>query len=315
MAVDVRYRTWMGYKQKVGDVYFFEIRIVLYIEVANYPLIQIGVARIPNDIETIFTLAKALKEIPLLIPELTVFPLLSGLDDWDCPEDLKLDYVSAPGYVSDTDYTALSVFPWTTPSFYMALCAYIPIADERTEIPSSVPDHDKQEVTDPDGTVFSPEKSGWWLADITIAAYTSGSGETRGWYDGAFVWDGIDIDSEIPPHLWYTYTDTDPFLTRPRVSRPLTWSINLAPAWTQGFFNHYESSGPNYWLEQDRWRVADENSPYWFYPEIEVDVGGGGQIPIVQGVSLLGLLGLPSAAAGGLDPMGGTDIFKFFKGG
>jgi hypothetical protein len=61
--------------------------------------------------------------------------------------------------------------------------------------------------------------------------------------------------------------------------------------------------------------VPSETYPYIFYPEAEEDSGGGGHIPIVQGISLLGLLGLPSGAAGGFKPMAGTDIFKFLKGG
>jgi hypothetical protein len=71
----------------------------------------------------------------------------------------------------------------------------------------------------------------------------------------------------------------------------------------------------NYSLQQDRWKHIYPNVPYVFYPEVEEDTGGGGHIPIVQGVSLLGLLGMPPGPAGGLKAMGGVDIFKFFKGG
>lgn len=315
MALDVRYQTWMGFKQKVGDVYFFEIRLCLYIELVNYPLIQIGVSRIPNDPAFLYTLAKALKEVPLLIPELTVFPLLTGLDDWDCPEDLKLDLITAPAYVSGADYIALSVFPWTTPSFWMALAAYIPVVDANTAIPSSVTDKDKFEVEDPDGTVFMPEKSQWYEQDDTIAIYTTFYNRTDAFFDGAFVWEGIDISSETPPHIWWTYTDVDPWIERPQVQRASSWSISLAPSTVRGFENYYDSWSGNYALYQTRWKITLPVMTFEFYPAVEEDTGGGGHIPIAQGVSLLGLLGLPPGAAGGLNPMGGVDIFRFFKGG
>lgn len=315
MALDVRYQTWMGFKQKVGDVYFFEIRLCMYIELANYPLIQIGVARIPNDPEFLYTLAKALKEIPLSIPQNTNFPLVTGADDWDCPEDIKLDKVTAPAYVSDTDYTALSVFSWTTPSFWMSLCAYVSTEDASTEIPESVPNHDKMEVSDPNGTVFMPCKDQWWKSPDVVAVYTSFYGRTDAMFDGAFIWEGIDISEEIPPHIWWCYTAVYPFESRPRVSRPLTWRINLAPAWTRGFYNHYESSGSNYSLEQDRWVTSFPSMGFQFYPEVPPG-GGGFPTGISVGVGLLGLLGLPGGGLGCPGVGRGTiDIVEFIKGG
>lgn len=322
MAFVLDYQTWMGFKQVVSSKYTFEIRTAPEDVIGSYPLLELGVERIPNDPNPLYTPASALVEVPLLIPEETLFPLVTGVDDWECPENLKLDKILISPYISDTDHTAFSEFPWNMPMFAGGASGgggasgiWIPVGDDSEAIPDSITDHDKTWVTNPNGWVFSPQKSGWWKQEITIAFYTTINGDTRGFFDGAFVWDGIDISSEVPPHIWYTYTHEFPWAARPWVSRALTWKITLAPAWTRGFYNHYYSSGSNYFLYQDRWRVPSETYPYIFYPEVVEDTGGGGCIPITQGVSLLGLLGLPTGATGGLKPMGGTDIFKFFKGG
>ncbi len=322
MAFDLLYQTWMGFKQKVGDVYTFELRTAPEDIIDDYPLLQLGVQRLPNDPSVYYTPKSALKDVPFLIPELTSFPLVTGVGDWDCPEDLKLDKIKVSPYISDTDYSGESSFPWDMPMFAGGTSGgggasgeWIPVGDPSTPVPASVPNHDKDETSDPPGWIFSPQKAGWGKSGITIAVYTTFYNRTDAMFDGAFVWDGIDISSEVPPHIWYTYTDEDVWAFRPYVFRPLSWRITLAPAWTLGFYNHYESSGSNYWLEQDRWGVPDENTPYVFYPTFEEDTGGGGHVPIVQGVSLLGLLGLPGGTTGGLKPMRGIDILKFLKGG
>lgn len=319
MAFDLNYQTWMGFKQKVGGVYTFELRAAPEDIIDDYPLLQLGVQRLPNDPNKLYTPKTALKEVPFLIPELTSFPLSTGAGDWDCPEDLKLDKIKISPYISDTDYAGESSFPWDLPMFAGGASGgggasgeWIPVGDVSTPVPGSVPGHDKDETSDPPGWVFSPQKAGWWLADVTIAAYTPGMGETRGWLDGAFVWDGIDISEQIPPHIWYSYTDENPFTTRPYVSRLLTWSISLAPAWVRGFFNHYESIGSSYWLEQDRWRVPDENTPYVFYPDFSESTGGGGVPVVIQGINLLSAFGLSDGLGDTPGPLRKLmDIFNF----
>lgn len=317
---DLNYETWMGFEQQVGDVYTFELRTAPENIVDDYPLLELGVLRLPNDPNKFFTPKTALKEVPFIIPSGTSFPRTNGAGTWNAPEDLKIDKVKISPYISDTDYAAESSFPWDMPFFSGGASGgggasgeWIPTGDPSTPVPGSVPDHDKDESDDPPGWIFSPQKAGWWLSGETIAVYTTFYGRTDGMFDGAFVWDGIDISMEVPPHIWYSYTDENAFADRPYVFRPLTWRITLAPAWTRGFYNHYESSGSNYWLEQDRWHVPNETTPYVFYPNFEEDTGGGGVPATVEGIGLLGAFGLGDGISGGQKPLTGIDIFKWLK--
>lgn len=308
-------KTWIGFKEKTGDIYRFEVKVIMQAAAAGNDKVQDGFDLMPSPASVFLTVEDALKDFYSFIAESAQYPYVVGEATWEAPEDLKLDIIRALGVVSPQDYIDRSVFPWDIPMFISAVVDFLGLGTTSTPIPESVPDHDEEEVEDPDGTVFYPDKDQFYMVEESIAGYSPGQGETRGWYDGAFVWDGIDISSETPPHIWETYTDTTIWTSRPYVSRPLTWSISLAPAVTRGFFNHYESSGPSYWLEQDRWRVVDPNVPYVFYPEVEDDTGGGGVPATVQGVGLLGAFGLGDGISGGLRLMTGADIFKFLKGG
>jgi len=304
--LNLSYKTWMGHWKTIGTRYHFMVRLCLMVEVANYPLMQIGVARIPNDALFMFTIKQAMDALPLYIPATTEFPNYTGTDSWECPVDLWLDKINALAYVSGTDYAAASLFPWTVPSFYEGRIEYIPVTEERTVIPNSVPDHWKEEYTDPfPCTVFSPNKSGWWVQSDTIAVHTDFYDRTDAFFDGAFVWEDIDLSEEVPPHIWHCYVDCFPWETRPRVSRDLAWKITLAPAYTRGFYNHYTYGGTLYKLEQDRWKVPSEATPYVIYPGPEPPPSGGFPSILPTAISLLGLLGLPINV--------GPGIFQFLK--
>lgn len=310
---DLAIKTWIGFKEKTGDIYRFNIKILTEAAEVGNSKVQNGFAKMPSPAAVFITVEDALKGFYNFIAASAQYPYVVGESTWTAPEDLKLDMIKAIGIVSPQDYIDRSVFPWDIPAFISAIVDFLGLGTPSTPIPESVPDHSKDEVEDPDGTIFVPDKDQYYLVPEYIAGYSTVTGETRGYSDGAFVWDGIDISSEIPPHIWEAYTDFALWVERPYVFRPLTWRINKAPAVTRGFFNHYESSGSNYWLEQDRWKHISPTIPFVFYPEVDDDTGGGGVPATVQGVGLLGAFGLGDGVLGGLKPMTGIDIFKWLR--
>lgn len=229
----------MCFSQKVGDVYNFKVRLALYIEVANYPLLQLGVSRFPNDPEMIRAVNQIMAEIPSGISSGTTYPYCNGSGEYTVPEDLQFDYAEALSFVDPSNYVEAGVITWDRTTYYESTLYYIPVADPVTEVPESVENHDK--VITGEGTYFTPIKSLWTDDELRVAERHSTFNYTIAWCDFAFMYEGCDLDPST--HIWTGYDQVFPFATRPYVQYNGAKDIASCLSDNNGYTLAYKSLG------------------------------------------------------------------------
>ena len=204
--VDVKLQPWLGYNFSGGGTYFFKLRICKYIEVANYPLIQIGVSYLDLVAALNFTIAEVLLAAPLTILSGQKVPYANLSGEWTCPEDIKLDRATAPVIVNPQDYTELSVLPWTVPTFFESDLEYIPVGSAFTPIPESKTGMWKDELPG-EGAIFMPNKSMYGYGDRTVATMSETFDYTLFSWWGQFVYSGCDL---LETHILLNYDTSFP---------------------------------------------------------------------------------------------------------
>jgi len=210
-VIGVKLSPWLGYSFSGGGVYFFKVRICKYIEVANYPLIQVGVTYLDLAELVSFTMAEVLTAVPLVISSGSNIPYDHLGGTWVCPEHIKLDKASAPVIINPNDYVALSVFPWTIPTFFEADLEYIPIGNDYSEIPESIPNMWKEEIPG-NGAVFSGNKGQDSNQNYSFAIRNSYYNYTTFTWWGQMLYEGCDLDED---HILLNYDTNYPTATDP----------------------------------------------------------------------------------------------------
>lgn len=303
MEIEPKLSLWIGFLNEVSGKYFFDVRICRYLEVGNYPLIQIGVSRMGVEESLFWIMQLALEAIPALILEDTEFPqsLLGGT--WDAPEDMKLDFVSSPVYVDPVTYVALSVIPWTTPTFLSALAVYIPAGDSYTAIPGSETGYDK-EVLPGDGAIFTPQKAKFSDDYYMFSQRNPTIDQSNFTWWGQMFFNPCDVDDE---HIILTYTSSFPTSTDPFSSEDEVRYIQFCDSPLYGYSLAYMWSGPWYMAYTIRKKAGGWDAEY-YPPRDPGEVTGGSPGLIEAGVSLLGLVG-----GDGLGILAGGPIERMFR--
>lgn len=278
--IDVKLQPWLGYKFSGGGVYYFVIRVCKYIEVANYPLIQVGVSWLDLIAADAFTIAEVLLTAPALIESGEKVPYAALSGEWTCPTDLKFDKATAPTIVDPSNYVALSVIPWTIPTFFESELEYIPISSDYSEIPESKSGYDKY-VLPGNGAVFMPEYSEYSLGRRTVAIRDDIYEYSSFTWFGQFIYNGCDIDS---PHVLLDYDLSHPTAADPN-SVYTSDNINIDTCnESQNGFPIYEEfyTGAKH-LEIGVYGAPDPE----YYPPREPVVEGGGIPSFMPALSML----------------------------
>jgi hypothetical protein len=202
---------WIGFVNDISSRYFFKLRLCKYIEVANYPLIQIGVDWLDLTEAVLFDLAEILTQVPLLMPQGTSLPYANISGTWVCPTDLKFDKASAPIIVNPNDFVALSVIPWTIPTFFESTLEYIPIGAPYSEIPASKTDYWKDTPNGNDA-IFMPNKSQYGYGERRVATRHGTYDYTQFSWWGQFIYNNCDLPEE---HVVLHYTVSFPVSVDP----------------------------------------------------------------------------------------------------
>lgn len=294
--VDVTNQPWMGYEQKLGSEYIFKIRLCIYIEVANYPLIQIGVSKINLDPALWLSIAEMMRAIPATIALNEEFPKTDGSGSWFAPESMKFDRATSPSYVNPNDYTSLTVIPWTVPTFFESTVYFIPTASSYTPIPSSIPDMIKTPLSG-DSAVFMPIKTAYTQTKRRVATNQLTFDYTVAYFDYAFVYDGCDLD---PDHIWEIYDIVQPYVSRPYVQYNDIQGIISCNSTIGGYTIKYESGTGIYYCYIEPYGGSMEAE---YYPPRNPKWAGG-----VIGAIFGSFLGLLSSGQFGLSAREETGI-------
>lgn len=263
---------WMGFLNVAADRYYFLLRICKYLVVGDYPLIEIGASWIDILPSVFFKIEEILKAAPKLIEEDDNFPLANLTGDWDCPVALKFDKASAPTLVNPTEYTSLSVIPWSVPHFLQSTLEYIPLGDPFTEIPESKTNFTK-EVLPGNGAIFMPNKDQYYEDDYTFAErFTTFNYSTFSWW-GQMFFDGCDIGES---HVLNNYDTNHPTPTDPNSTGAGVWGVNSCYSEKNGYDIYYDSGSGFYGAKVDRYESS--LNPEYYPPRKEVS------LPIVDSI-------------------------------
>lgn len=213
--IDLTVQPWIGHYQTSGDVEIFKIKLCLYLEVGNFPLIELGVGKMGLDPAIYFTMQTVLQSIPAFIEIDEQFPKYDNSGTWTATEPLKLDLVTAFAQVSPDDYSSLSIIPWATPTFYEATAYYIPAGDTYTPIPVSIPDMIKTPLSG-EGAIFMPEKDEYSQKEKRCAEKSTTFNYTVAWMDSIFIYTTCDLDAS---HILRSYDQIFPGAGRPYIQK------------------------------------------------------------------------------------------------
>lgn len=269
--IGVKLQPWLCFSFSGGGRYFFKLRICKYLEVGNYPLIQLGASWIDLVAADIFSIAEVMLAAPPVILSGQKVPYCSLGGEWTCPTDIKFDIASAPTIVDPENYTALSVIPWTIPAYFESDLEYIPAADDFTDIPDSKTGYWKQTLPG-NGAIFMPNKSEYSLGERTVAIrHLTYEYSSFTWW-GQFVYNGCDISS---PHVLLDYDLSHPDSADPNSVYTLDdIDISTCNSEYAGFPITYEYLTGVHHLNVGFYGAPDPE----YYPHRE-DIPTGGGIP------------------------------------
>lgn len=270
--VDVKVVAWLGFYQKVGNVYHLRLRCAPYIALAGNPLLSLGASYVTLDPAVSFDLQQAFRSIPKNLSTGQKIPYVNGSGEYTIPEDLKLDYATSPCIVSNGNYISATMITWNDGDFWEIHLFYISKTGTFTEIPGSIPNHTKFPLY---GTsaYFAPLKTSLWYATKTIAHDHGIFGDEYAYslYGFQFPYDGVDLPDL---HVLVLAGEEKWWLTDPvgnwigQRYRAGGAHISDAVLDARGFEMFYEASGSNYSLRMRYWK-SDDPVEYKFFPPRE----------------------------------------------
>jgi hypothetical protein len=270
--VSLGLEAWMSFWYVDSGVYYFKVKLCKYIEVGGYPLIQLGISKLDLVEGLFFVLQAVLESCPLLIAEGEEFPLNTGAGNWYAPTALKFDKATSPTFVDPSNYTALSVIPWSIPTFFMADLQYIPISDTFSEIPESMANYFKEELPG-NGAIFMPNKSAYGLENYWFATRSSSFNYTSFTWWGQFLYEGCNLPED---HILLNYDTNHPYGADPNSTKTGLYDITSCHSSYEGFpiryrpltgvlhaetDRHVSSYDPTYFPPRDP--VTRPGIPWW----------------------------------------------------
>lgn len=200
--IDISVKAWLCFYSSSPPNYTLKTRICNYIEIANYPLIQIGASWFPGAGESLLGMAEVLATVPKTIAQNSQVPYCDLSGTWVCPEDIQLDYGENPVRVSPGDFGSPSIMPWTIPTFWECTLHYIGSGGSLSTIPGSITGMDKQDVGS-NGTIFTPKWIQLLYSEEVIADRYVDDSSSAAWGRWAFFYEGQNLREY---HIWENYT-------------------------------------------------------------------------------------------------------------
>lgn len=212
--IDIAVKVWIGYYAFAGGEYLLKVRLSNYVEIANFPLIELGASYFPGAGEAIYGMYEVISNLPQEIAEDTEFPNFIGSGTWQAPTDMFLDRVDNPVIVDPATYTQFSVVPWTSPKFWELTAYYKPDGDTPTEPPESIENYDKHDLGGA-GVGFTPQKAVLIFGSKQISKVHFDNEYAFCYSQWNFFYEGVDLGAE---HILRDYTEYHPFTVWPYVS-------------------------------------------------------------------------------------------------
>jgi hypothetical protein len=272
MIVDteLEIQAWIGYKEKIGNVYVVGIRVWRQVLVGNFFGIKVGVDALGVQEAYLYKAQYLFERANRFFYEGDQIALLSenGIFEW--PEDVKLDKITAPMVLSDYDYNVYgAVLSWFHPTCYAVDLYYIPVEDSYSEIPDEIEGLQRMNIDPPDtgenSAYFQPPITSYFESFEIVSSHSSIGPQTNHMVKWGFAYEGQDLPGG---HIVISFTEEYPFDDPPRVHFPWEGFITGQRDSNRGFDFYGEGTAVGYQVRVNVWYHGDDKKLHYYPPRL-----------------------------------------------